>query len=74
MTCPSGCRLQGFIDETDGDIYEHLSKICEKTKHHRAASSSTLNKTAQFYEVQRKIIVKTYSVYIFLLNILIISY
>ncbi|KAK3511098.1 hypothetical protein QTP70_030302 [Hemibagrus guttatus] len=58
--CPSGCRLQGFIDQADRDSYEHLNGICEKTKQYKTASSSTIMRTAQVYEEQRKIIIRTH--------------
>ncbi|XP_046693013.1 fibrinogen alpha chain isoform X2 [Silurus meridionalis] len=60
IKCSSGCRLQGFIDETDRDVYQHVSNICEKIEQSNAASSSTLMKTAEFYEAQRRIFIKSY--------------
>lgn len=44
MTGPSGGWLQCFIAEADGDVYEHLSKIGEKTKQYKFAFSSTMIK------------------------------
>ncbi|XP_017572910.1 fibrinogen alpha chain [Pygocentrus nattereri] len=58
--CPSGCRLQGLIDKEEDNIYARLSKICEKIHQCKSTTLSTMLKSAQFYEAQRKIIITTY--------------
>ncbi|XP_062865924.1 fibrinogen alpha chain [Trichomycterus rosablanca] len=59
IKCPSGCRLQGLIDQAEDEVSEHLRKICEKTSQYKTGSSSTMLESARFYEAQRKIIIKT---------------
>ncbi|XP_066505319.1 fibrinogen alpha chain [Hoplias malabaricus] len=58
--CPSGCRLQGLLDKVDEDILESINSICDKVHQYMSATSSAMLNSAQFYEAQRKIIVKTY--------------
>uniref|UniRef100_A0A3B1KLT1 Fibrinogen alpha chain n=1 Tax=Astyanax mexicanus TaxID=7994 RepID=A0A3B1KLT1_ASTMX len=58
--CPSGCRMQGLLDKLDDDIHERLHKICKNTQKYNHATSSTMLQSAQFYEAQRKILIKTY--------------
>ncbi|XP_053332530.1 fibrinogen alpha chain [Clarias gariepinus] len=60
VKCPSGCRLQALINEADGDVYQRLISVCEKTKCYRSASASTVSETSQFYDKQRRRIVRTY--------------
>ncbi|XP_051559262.1 fibrinogen alpha chain [Myxocyprinus asiaticus] len=58
--CPSGCRLEGFIDMADEDIQKRLRKICARIQHNQDITSSVMQNIVQYYWSQRKTIIQTF--------------
>nr|XP_024000882.1 fibrinogen alpha chain-like [Salvelinus alpinus] len=58
--CPSGCRLQGLMEQTERQTAGRLRDICERTQRYEDAATSSMVTTKHIYNSNRKAIVKTH--------------
>ncbi|KAL0970679.1 hypothetical protein UPYG_G00245620 [Umbra pygmaea] len=58
--CPSGCRLQAMLEETERRTADRLRNICKKKQWYEDAVTTSLVTTKRIYDTNRKSIVKTY--------------
>ncbi|XP_036814250.1 uncharacterized protein LOC110536442 isoform X2 [Oncorhynchus mykiss] len=58
--CPSGCRLQGLMEQTERQTRGRLRDICERRQRYEDAATVSMVTTKHIYYINRKAIVKTH--------------
>ncbi|XP_069031600.1 fibrinogen alpha chain-like [Embiotoca jacksoni] len=59
--CPSGCRLQGLISQTEGEVDRKLRKVCSTAKTYEDAAGKSMTAMTHIYNSNRRLIVYRYS-------------
>ncbi|KAK9525115.1 hypothetical protein VZT92_017449 [Zoarces viviparus] len=55
--CPSGCRLQGLISQTENKVERSLRKVCKTAKMYEDAAEKSMTAMTHIYSHNRRVIV-----------------